>query len=213
MPVLIFIAIFTIVMTVKEPKWRQIMKVSANSIRAGNVIEHNNRLWMVMKTPEHIKPGKGGAFVQVSMRDIKNGTKTNERFSSTDTITRARIEEKKLQYLFTEGTQIVLMDSETFDQISVPLDMLEDKAIYLNDGMTITVNFYQEEPVGISLPEQVVLTVAEAEPVIKGQTAASSYKPAIMDNGARVMVPPFINVGDRLVIRTVDGTYVERDKS
>jgi elongation factor P len=189
------------------------MKISANSIRAGNILEHDGKLWVVMKTPEHTKPGKGGAFVQVAMRDIRNGTKINERFSSTEYVERVRIEEKEMQYLFSDEDNIHLMDNESFEQMTISLEMVGDQVIYLTDGMIIKVEFYQEEPVGIALPEHVVLEIVEAEPVVKGQTAASSYKPAIMNNGSRVMVPPFIEVGTRVVVRTSDGTYVERDKS
>lgn len=189
------------------------MKITANSIRQGNIIEYKNRLWMVIKQPEHTMPGKGGAFVQVEMKDIKSGTKLNERFRSTEYIEKARVEEKSYQYLFADGEFLTLMDSETFDQIQINKSLLGDKIHFLKDNMNLILETYQEDPISVILPETVVLEVVEAEPVVKGQTAAASYKPAILENGIRVMVPPFIEAGIKIIVRTEDASYVERAKN
>lgn len=188
------------------------MKIIANSIRAGNVLMHNSRLYIVAKTPEHTKPGKGGAFVQVEMKDLKTGNKLNERFSSTETVERVRLDQKEYQYLYVEDKKLVLMDLESFEQIEIDQELIGDKIAYLQDGMTVTVESHENTPISVALPETVVLTVAETEPVVKGQTAASSYKPATLENDVRVMVPPFVNTDDKIVVRTEDSTYVERAK-
>jgi len=188
------------------------MKINANSIRAGNVLMHNNRLYIVSKTPEHTKPGKGGAFVQVEMKDIKTGTKLNERFSSTVDVERVKLDQREYQFLYIEENKIVLMDLENYEQMEVDSGLIGEKKIFLQDGMQVTVESYEGSPISIELPETVVATVVETEPVVKGQTATASYKPAILDNGLRVMVPPFVNTEDKLVIRTEDTSYVERAK-
>lgn len=188
------------------------MKINANSIRAGNVLEHNGRLCVVSKTPDHTMPGKGGAFVQVEMKDIKTGTKINKRFRSTENVERVRLDQKEYQFLFIENNQLNLMDTENFEQITINEELMGNKIAYLQDGMIITVEMYEENPIKISLPDTVILTVTETEPVVKGQTAASSYKPAILENGIRIMVPPFIDPDTKVVVRTEDDTYVERYK-
>jgi elongation factor P len=188
------------------------MKINANSIRAGNVLEHNGRLYIVSKTPDHTMPGKGGAFVQVEMKDIKNGTKINERFRSTENVERVRLDQKEYQFLFIENNQLNLMDIENFEQITINEELIGDKIAYLQDGMVVTVEMYEESPLKILLPDTVVLNVTETEPVVKGQTAASSYKPAILENGIRIMVPPFIDPDTKVVVKTEDDTYVERYK-
>jgi elongation factor P len=188
------------------------MKINANSIRAGNVLEHNGRLYIVSKTPDHTMPGKGGAFVQVEMKDIKNGTKINERFRSTENAERVRLDQKEYQFLFIENNQLNLMDIENFEQITINEELIGDKIAYLQDGMVVTVEMYEESPLKILLPDTVVLNVIETEPVVKGQTAASSYKPAILENGVRIMVPPFIDPDTKVVVKTEDDTYVERYK-
>lgn len=188
------------------------MKIIANSIRAGNVLVHNGRLYVVAKTPDHTKPGKGGAFVQVEMKDLKTGNKLNERFSSTETVERARLDQRDYQYLYMEGNKLVLMDLESFEQIEIEQELIGEKIAYLRDGITVTVESHESSPISVALPETVVLAIAETEPVVKGQTATSSYKPATLENGVRVMVPPFVNVDDKIVVRTEDNTYVERVK-
>ncbi len=187
------------------------MKQQANLIRAGQVIEHEGRRWTVLKQ-QIITPGKGGAFIQVEMRDLKSGNKTNERWRTADTVERLLTEEKEYTYSYTDGTNLVLMDPETFEQAMVPADILGDMAPFLQDNMQVTVDLVEGDPVGIHLPATVVLEVVEADPVVKGQTAASSYKPAKLSNGVKTSVPPFIETGEKIVVRTEDASYVERAK-
>jgi elongation factor P len=187
------------------------MKMSANSIRPGNVLQYKNRLWVVLKI-SHTQPGKGGAFIQAEMKDIKEGTKLNERFRSTEDVEKAHLDSQEYQYLFADDHNLTLMDNSTYEQIEIARAFAGDSIVYLDDGMNVTVVSYEGEPISIELPEQVVLEIVETEPVVKGQTAASSNKPAILKNGVRVMVPPFISVGDRVVVRTTDSSYIEREK-
>jgi elongation factor P len=187
------------------------MKQQANLIRAGQVIEHDGRRWTVLKQ-QIITPGKGGAFIQVEMRDLKTGNKTNERWRTADTVERLQTDNKDYTYSYTDGENMVLMDPETFDQTHIPLELLGDAAPFLQDNMTIDVDLVEGEPVGAHLPATVILEIVEADPVVKGQTAASSYKPAKLSNGVKTLVPPFIEVGERIVVRTEDGSYVERAK-
>lgn len=187
------------------------MKLNGNAIRPGNVINHNNRLWAAVKI-SHVKPGKGGAFAQVELRDIRDGTKLNERFRATETVERVILEEADCTYLYADGDNHVFMHSETYNQFELNQNMLGDSAAFLQDGMTVSVQFYEEEPISISLPDTVVVTIVEADAVVKGQTASSSYKPAMADNGVRIMVPPHIEAGTRVVVKTEDATYVERAK-
>jgi elongation factor P len=188
------------------------MKQQANLIRAGQVIEHDGRRWTVLKQ-QIITPGKGGAFIQVEMRDLKTGNKTNERWRTADTVERLQTDNKDYTYSYTDGDNMVLMDPETFEQAHIPLELLGDAAPFLQDNMTIDVDLVEGEPVGAHLPATVVLEIVEADPVVKGQTAASSYKPAKLSNGVKTLVPPFIETGERIVVRTEDGSYVERSKS
>jgi elongation factor P len=188
------------------------MKINANSIRVGNILEYEKELWIVLAPPSHVKPGKGPAYVQLVMRNVKTGSKLNTRFSSSDTVEKVRLDQKDYQFLFLDGDNIALMDTETYDQITIPSDILEEKVAFLQDGMVVTVESYEDQPLNLILPETVVLEIVEAEPVVKGQTAASSYKPAIMNNGIRVMVPPFVEVGDKIIVKTEDSSYVERAK-
>jgi elongation factor P len=187
------------------------MKQQANLIRAGQVIEHDGRRWTVLKQ-QIITPGKGGAFIQVEMRDLKSGNKTNERWRTADTVERLMTEEKEYTYSYSEGDNMVLMDPETFEQAHVPLELLGDARPFLQDEMTITIDLVEGEPVAAHLPQTVVLEIVEADPVVKGQTAASSYKPAKLSNGVKTSVPPFIETGERIVVKTEDGSYVERAK-
>jgi elongation factor P len=187
------------------------MKQQANLIRAGQVIEHEGRRWTVLKQ-QIISPGKGGAFIQVEMRDLKSGNKTNERWRTADTVERLITDNKDFTYSYTDGTNIVLMDPETYEEHHIPVELLGDAAPFLQDQMTITVDLVEGEPVGLHLPPSVVLEVVEADPVVKGQTASSSYKPAKLSNGVKTMVPPFIEAGERIVVKTEDGSYMERSK-
>jgi len=185
------------------------MKINGNEIRPGNVIQHKGALWVAVKT-QHVKPGKGPAYAQVELKNAIDGTKLNERFRSSETVERVRLEQKDYQFLFAEGDMLTFMDMVTYDQIQIAADFLEERAAFLQDGMKVTVESHEGRPIGITLPDQVTLAVVEAEPVMKGQTAASSYKPAMLENGVRVMVPPFVGVGERVVVDTNALTYVRR---
>jgi len=187
------------------------MKQQANLIRAGQVIEHDGRRWTVIKQ-QIISPGKGGAFIQVEMRDLKTGNKTNERWRTADTVERLMTDEKEYTYSYTDGLNIVLMDPESFEQAMIPLDLLGDAAPFLQDNMVLTVDLVEGDPVAVHLPQTVVLEIIEADPVVKGQTASSSYKPARLSNGVKTSVPPFIEAGEKIVVRTEDASYVERAK-
>ena len=187
------------------------MKQQANLIRAGQVIEHEGNRWTVLKQ-QIITPGKGGAFIQVEMRNLKTGNKTNERWRTADTVERLQTDNKEYTYSYTDGDNLVLMDPETFEQAMVPAALLGDLAPFLQDNMVVTVDLVENDPVGIHLPATVVLEIVEADPVVKGQTAASSYKPAKLSNGVKTSVPPFIESGEKIVVRTEDASYVERFK-
>lgn len=187
------------------------MKQLAGSIRIGWVIEYKGKPWTITKA-SHIKPGKGGAFMQVEMKAVEEGTKTNERFRTEDTVEKMMVEDKDCQFLFEDSNGLTFMESETFEQFTMPSDILGDSRPFLTDGMDVRISHINSRPISVQLPLQVVCTVVETEPVVKGQTAASSYKPAILDNGVRVMVPPFINTGDKIVVGTSEATYVERAK-
>lgn len=187
------------------------MKINGNAIRPGNVIEHKGRLWVVLKT-QHTQPGKGGAYLQAALKALQDGTKLNERFRSTETVERAHLEEREKQFLFSEGEDYTFMDNHTFDQIAIPQEMIGKASDFLQEGMMVTVKYYHETPVMVALPETVIMTVTEADAVVKGQTASSSYKPAVLENGRRVLVPPHIGAGTRIVVSTEDGSYVERAK-
>lgn len=185
------------------------MKINGNEIRPGNVITHKNSLWLAVKT-QAVKPGKGPAYAQVELKNLIDGTKLNERFRASETVERVRLEQKDHQYLYAEGDMLTFMDTDTYDQIQIPRELLEDRAAFLQDGMTVTVESHEGRAIGVALPDQVTLAVVEADPVVKGQTAASSYKPAMLENGVRVMVPPFVEAGERVVVDTNEMTYVKR---
>ena len=188
------------------------MKVPVNSIRAGNVIEYNGKLWVASKV-QHISPGKGGAFVAIEAKALREGNKLQERFRSGETIEHVHIDERECTFLFKDENGFTFMDKENFEQLTVGADVLDpDQSRFLQDGMEVNVSLYEGTPVGVELPKSVVLAVTEADAVVKGQTASSSYKPAIVEGGIRVMVPPHIAVGTRLVINTEDGAYMERAK-
>ncbi len=188
------------------------MKVNANTIRPGHVIEHDGKQWSVLKI-QILQPGKGGAFVQVEMRDVMTGIKSNERFRTQESVEKLMVDEKTCTYLYRDGDAVTLMDAETYDQFELAVGMIGGAAAYLQDGMTITLDLVDGKPVAARLPQQVTMAVVEAEPVVKGQTASSSYKPAVLENGERVMVPPHIETGTRIVVTTGEGTYVERAKN
>ena len=187
------------------------MKIDANLIRPGNILEHNNRQWAVLKI-QIVQPGKGGAFIQVEMRDVRTGTKTQERWRTVDTVEKLQVEEKECTYLFGDGESITFMDQETYEQFTVSRELVGEPGAFLQDGMTCTVDLIEGSPVSVTLPDKVVMTVTEADPVVKGQTAASSYKPGVLENGVRVLIPPFVEAGTKIVVNTADATYVERAK-
>jgi elongation factor P len=187
------------------------MKVNANELRAGNVMEFRGKLWAVVKA-QHITPGKGGAFMQVEMKELQNGTKLNERFRSSEAVERVRIDEQEYSYLFGDDETLTFMDDGTYEQLAVPTELLGEKAAFLQDGMKVTISLYEGAPIGVVIPASVVLTVVEADPVVKGQTASSSYKPGKLENGLRVMLPPFIEAGTKILVNTEDCSYMERAK-
>ena len=185
------------------------MKINGNEIRPGNVIEHNGSLWVAVKC-NAVKPGKGGAFNQVELKNLLDGTKLNERFRAAETVEKVRLEQKDYTFLYEQGDALVFMDSETFEQLELQKDFVGERAAFLQDGMKVTVELYEEKPIGIDLPDQVTLTITEADPVVKGQTAASSYKPAVLENGIRILVPPFISAGEKVVVDTNELIYLRR---
>ncbi|MCP5368013.1 MAG: elongation factor P [Hyphomicrobiales bacterium] len=188
------------------------MKINGNAVRPGMVIEHQGRLWRAVRI-QHTQPGKGGAYLQVELKDIRDGTKLNERFRSAETVERVRLDQKPYQYLFSDGDMFTFMDNETFDQVSLNADLIgEDQVPFLQEGMTVEIESYEDSPISVLLPDSVVLEVVEADAVVKGQTASSSYKPAVLENGVRVMVPPHIEAGTRIEVNTSEGTYVGRAK-
>lgn len=187
------------------------MKINGNAIRVGNVIEHNGRLWVAVKT-QHTQPGKGGAFLQVELKGLTDGTKLNERFRSSEAVERVFLEEREHQFLYGDADEFTFMDQETFEQIALAADMVGDAAAFLQDGMNVNICMYEGKPLSVALPDTVIMEVVEADPVVKGQTASSSFKPAKLANGVRIMVPPHIESGTRVVVNTVDATYVERAK-
>ena len=185
-------------------------KINANAIKPGMVLQYEGGLWGVVKT-QHVKPGKGGAFAQVELKNLITGTKLNERFRSEDSVERIQLEQKDYSYLYEQGDMLVFMDQESYEQIELHKDWVgEDRIPYLQDGMVVVIEFHEERPIGIELPDQVVLTVDETEPTVKGQTASSSYKPAKASNGLRVMIPPYMGAGERIVVDTTTGEYVRR---
>jgi len=188
------------------------MRISANDIKIGHILDYEGELWIVAKNPEHTKPGKGGAYVQVEMKNLRTGNKLNQRFSSTESIEKAFLEYKKMQFLYTEGEHLVFMDPDSFEQILLDKKLLGKKLPFLTDGMNVDVEFYQETPLSIKLPATVIVEVEETDPVIKGSTVTSSYKPALLTNGLKVSVPPYLTSGERIVVRTDEITFVERAK-
>lgn len=188
------------------------MKISGNAIRPGNIIEHDARLWRAVRI-QHVQPGKGGAYLQVELKDIRNGTKLNERFRSSEEVERVRLDQRNYQYLYRDGEMLTFMDNETYEQITLHEDLIgEDQVPFLKENMEVVVESYEEEPISVVLPQTATMEVTEADAVVKGQTASSSYKPAVLENGVRVMVPPHIGIGDRIVVNTADRSYVERAK-
>jgi elongation factor P len=159
---------------------------------------------------DHVKPGKGGAYNQVELKNLIDGTKLNERFRSAETVEKIRLEQKDFTFLYEQGEALVFMDQETYEQLELQKDWVGDRSAFLQDGMKVVVEMHEERPIGIALPDYVTLAIVEADPVVKGQTAASSYKPAVLENGIRILVPPFISSGERVIVDTNELTYVRR---
>ncbi|MDA9230292.1 elongation factor P [Alphaproteobacteria bacterium] len=185
------------------------MKINGNEIRPGNVIKHNDGLWVAVKL-QHVKPGKGGAFAQVELKNLVTGSKLNERFRSSETIEKVRLEQRDFQFLFEADGMLTFMDTQSYEQIELQTDFVGERAAFLQDGMMVVVEVHEEKAIGIRLPDQVTLEVTDTEPVVKGQTAASSNKPAVLENGVRIMVPPFVGIGDKIVVETSEVTYLKR---
>ena len=184
-------------------------KINGNEIRPGFVLEHDGGLWAAVKV-NHVKPGKGGAFAQVELKNLRDGRKLNERFRSEDKVERTELENKDQQFLYETDGKLVFMDAETFEQTEIDADLLGDRRPFLQDGMTATMEYYGDEALSVRLPQKVTCRVVETEPVQKGQTAANSYKPAILDNGVRLMVPPFIGPDEEIIVHTELMEYSER---
>ncbi len=185
------------------------MRINGNSIRPGMVVEHKGGLWRAVRI-KHTQPGKGGAYLQVELKNLRDGSKLNERFRSSQQVERVRLEQKRHQFLYADGDMYTFMDSETYEQISLTADLIGDGAVYLQDGMEVRIEFTETTPLGLQVPDSVALEVVETEAVVKGQTAASSNKPAVLENGVRIMVPPFIATGDRVMVNTAENTYQKR---
>lgn len=185
------------------------MKINAVEIRPGNILEYEGGLWRAVKI-QHTQPGKGGAYMQVEMKNLRDGRKTNVRFRSAESVERVRLDQKDFQFLFAEGEQLTFMDKDTYDQVNLPRDLLGDAAAFLQDGMDVVMEMYEDEALSVQLPDTIEATIVEADAVVKGQTASSSYKPAVLDNGVRVMVPPHITSGTRIVVDVYEQTYVRR---
>lgn len=187
------------------------MKVIASSIRKGNIIEQDGKLYVVLSA-ENIHPGKGTPVSQIEMRRISDGTKVSERYKTTDQVERAYVEDRDYNYLYEDGDGFHFMNNETYDQLIVPKDVVGSQAPFLQENMTVKLSIHEGIAVAITLPQRTTLEVVDTEPVTKGQTASSSYKPAVLSNGVRTAVPPHIGVGTRIVVMTEDGSYVERAK-
>ena len=185
------------------------MKISAFDARVGNLMEYQGKLWRVLKK-NHVKPGKGGAFVQLEMKCISDGTKLNERFRSEDKMEKAHVEPRQMQFLYLDGENYVFMDNENYDQISIAGEDLEEQAPFLLPNTEVQINFYNDDPIGIELPASVVLEVVDTEGVVKGQTASGSGKPAELETGLKVVVPTFVTVGEKVRVNTDSGEYMER---
>jgi len=187
------------------------MKILGNEIKPGMIIEHKDDLWSVLKT-QHVKPGKGGAFNQVELKGIKKGTKLNERFRSNDTVERAILDEKKFSFLYEDENSCHFMDQTNFEQIQINKKLIGEKSKLLKENMEVNLQFHEEEPLSVDLPSSVELKIETTDAAIKGQTASSSYKPATLENGIKIMVPPFINADDKIVLDTRTLEYVKKVK-
>ena len=185
------------------------MKINAGEIRVGMLLEHKNDLWQVLKT-QHVKPGKGGAFAQIEMKSINKNTKLNERFRSSETVEKASLEETTFNYLYEDDQNYFFMEPKTFEQIEIKKEIVGEKGKLLTENLEVLVSFYDESPIAVDLPKQVSCNIVSTDAALKGQTVSSSYKPAILDNGAKIQVPPFIESGDEIVVDTRSIEYVKK---
>ena len=185
------------------------MKISGNDIRVGMLIEHKDDLWQVLKT-QHVKPGKGGAFAQVEMKSVNKNTKLNERFRSSDTVEKASLEEIKFNFLYEDEIDYYFMNPKSFEQINIKKDIVGEKGKMLTENLEVSINFYNDKPLTIELPNQVTCKVKATDVALKGQTVSSSYKPAILENDMNIQVPPFIESGDAIIIDTRTIKYVKK---
>jgi len=185
------------------------MKINAVEIRPGNILEYEGGIWRAVKI-QHTQPGKGGAYMQVEMKNLIDGRKNNVRFRSAESVEKVRLDTVDFQFLFRDGDTLTFMDKNTYEQITLDADILGDAAAFLQDGMDVVMELWEERPISVQLPDQIEALIIEADAVVKGQTASSSYKPAILENGVRVMVPPHIGAGTRIVVDVYEQTYVKR---
>jgi len=185
------------------------MKISANEIRVGMLLEYKDDLWEVLKT-QHVKPGKGGAFAQVEMKSLNKNTKLNERFRSNDTVEKASLEETKFNYSYEDENNYYFIDPKSFEQINIKKNIVGDKGKMLSENLEVIISFYNENPLTVQLPNQVTCTIESTDVALKGQTVSSSYKPATLDNGIKIQVPPFIESGDKIIIDTRTIEYVKK---
>jgi elongation factor P len=194
---------------VKRRCFSPMAKISGNEISPGTLINFDGGLWIAVKSVK-VKPGKGGAYNQVELKNVTQGTKLNQRFRSDETVEEVYLDKKDFQFLYSSGDMLTFMDMETYDQIELATDFVGDQAQFLTDGMKTMVQLYEGKPIGIKLPQNVVLEVVEADPVLRGGTAAPSFKSATLENGMKIQVPPFVNVGTKVVVSTEDGSYMRR---
>jgi len=185
------------------------MKINANEIRVGMLLEYKNDLWQVLKT-QHVKPGKGGAFAQVEMKSVNKNTKMNERFRSSETVEKASVEEKNFNYLYEDENCYFFMDPKSFEQIEIKKDIIGDKGKLLTENLEVSVSFFNDKPISVDLPNQVNCKIVSTDVALKGQTVSSSYKPAKLDNGLSIQVPPFIEEGDEIVVDTRNLEYIKK---
>ena len=186
------------------------MKINAGEIRVGMLLEYKNDLWQVLKT-QHVKPGKGGAFAQVEMKSVAKNTKLNERFRSSESVEKATVEENNFNYLYSDESKYFFMDPKTFDQIEIKKDIIGEKGKLLTENLEVSVSFYNELPISVDLPKQVVCKIEVTDVALKGQTVSSSYKPATLINGLNIQVPPFIEAGDEVIIDTRNLEYIKKN--
>ena len=185
------------------------MKINASEIRVGMLLEHKNDLWQVLKT-QHVKPGKGGAFAQVELKSVNKNTKLNERFRSSETVEKASLEETKFNFLYDDEYNYFFMNPKSFEQIEIKREIIGEKGKLLTENLDVTVSFHNDKPISVELPNQVACKIETTDAALKGQTVSSSYKPAILDNGLNIQVPPFIETGDEVIIDTRNLEYVKK---